>query len=55
MLRTQNFDLFRRFKDGLISAESDERFGRPLSIRNNEAITKVHELVTADRILASRK
>ena len=37
------------------SAESDESSGRPLSIRDKEATTKLHELVTADRRLACRK
>jgi hypothetical protein len=40
MICTHTFELFRRFEDGHISTESDERSGRPLSIRNNEAITK---------------
>jgi len=45
MGRTQEFDRFRRFKEGRISVESDPRSGRPSTLRNEEMISKVRTIV----------
>ena len=45
MGRTQEFDWFRRFKEGRTSVESDPRSGRPSTSRNEEMIAKVRTIV----------
>jgi len=51
MGRKQEFDWFRRFKEGRTSAESDPRSGRPSASRNEETIAKVRTIVRNNRRL----
>lgn len=46
---------FRGFKDGYIIVESDERTGRLSPNRSDKVITKVRDLVRADRRLTTRE
>jgi len=55
MGRTQVFDLFRRFKEGRTSVESDPRSGRPSTSRNEEMIAKVRTIVRNNRRLTVRE
>ena len=49
MGRTQMFDWFCRFKEGITSVESDPRSGRPSTSRNEETIAKVTKIVRNNR------
>jgi len=51
MGRTQVFDWFRRFKEGITSAESDPRLGRLSTSRNEEMIAKVRRIIRNNRRL----
>jgi len=55
MGRTQVFDLFRRFKEGRNSVESDPWSGRPSTSRNEEMIAKFRTIVRNNRILTVRE
>ena len=51
MGRTQMFDLFRRFKEGRTSVESDLHSGRPSTLGNKEMIAKVRTVIHNNRSL----
>ncbi|PNF42337.1 hypothetical protein B7P43_G03673, partial [Cryptotermes secundus] len=52
---TQIKEWFNRFKDGHISAESDQRSGRPSTSQNADVIEKVRTLIMGDRRLTIRE
>ena len=54
MGRTQVFDWFRRFKEGITSIESNPHLGRPSTSRNEEMIAKVRTIVRNNRRLTVR-
>jgi hypothetical protein len=46
---------FNRFKDGRMSADSDQRSGRPSTNRNADVINKMRTLIMEDRRLTVRE
>src|SRR5215469_15628955 len=52
---TQIKDWFNHFKNGLTSAESDQRSGRPQTARSAVVVETVQNLVMADRRLTVRE
>ena len=48
-------DWYNRFKDGRLSADSDQRSGRPSTSRNEEVINRVKDLVLEDRRITIRE
>lgn len=52
---TQIKEWFRRFKNGRISVESDERSGRPLTARNTENVERVRAAINENRRLTVRE
>ncbi|PNF35685.1 hypothetical protein B7P43_G17425 [Cryptotermes secundus] len=52
---TQIKEWFNRFKHGHMSADSEQRSGRPSTSRNADVIDKVHTLIMEDRRLAIRE
>jgi hypothetical protein len=53
LFRARVFEWFARFLDGRESIEDDPRPGRPVSIRTEENIQKVRNLVNEDRRIAT--
>ncbi|XP_025415342.1 protein GVQW3-like [Sipha flava] len=53
--RTRVFEWFKRFKEGRITVESDEREGRPLTSRNEEMIQKIRTATRDNRRLTIMK
>jgi hypothetical protein len=52
---TQIKERFNRFKDGCMSADSDQRSRRPSTSRNADVINKVQTLIMEDRLLIVRE
>ncbi|GFU00454.1 uncharacterized protein NPIL_267021 [Nephila pilipes] len=52
---TQIKECFNRFKDGSTSAESEQRCGRPQTVRSAANVERVRKLVMADRRLTVRE
>jgi len=49
MSRSKAFLWYRRFKDGRMSVDDDERSGRPSTNTTPENIANVREVILADR------
>jgi len=52
---TQIKEWYNRFKDGRTSVDSDVRFGRPSTSRNDEVIDQVRTLVMQDHRVTVRE
>lgn len=52
---TQIKEWYNRFKDGRTSVESDARYGRPSTSRNDKLIDQVRTLVMQDRRVTVRE
>jgi hypothetical protein len=53
LFRARVFEWFARFRDGRESIEDDPRPGLPVSIRTEENLQKVRNLVNEDRRITS--
>jgi hypothetical protein len=50
-IEAETKEWFKRFKDGCMSADSDQRSGRPSMSRDADVIDKVRTLIMEDRCL----
>jgi hypothetical protein len=47
--QTQTYEWFKPFKNGRISVDNEDRFGRPSTVTTTENVTKVREAFLEDR------
>ncbi|XP_075536154.1 protein GVQW3-like [Dermacentor variabilis] len=55
MSSTHIKELYNRFKEGRTSVESEPRFGRPSTCRNDQVIAEVNAVVMRDRRVTIRE
>ncbi|VVC34328.1 Hypothetical protein CINCED_3A000742 [Cinara cedri] len=48
------FDWYKRFSEGRGSTEDDQRLGRPVTVSTPETVTKINQIVRADRQMSIR-
>ena len=52
--RARVFEWCKRFSEGRESTEDDQRPGRPVTVSTQETVTKINQIVRADRRMSIR-